>query len=432
MRFSVQTGIESLGYIYVEDQGGIGGGISFDGGTIVGDSGHEGMIWREESGMTSYPEGGIGEVLEVADLTPDSSTVALSAVGGRYRAVIDDGVTPLSNTPVSINSDASYVAGRHSSNGGFDNDGALWCDDLPLVIVDEISTHAEQFSDVSADGSICTFPNSTQFQYWKEGVGIVELPGLYQNSSGDNAVALSADGQVLVGTCRELGGPPFGTSAVIWTAETGTRRIKDVLISLGVNVGNFFLNEATDISADGTTICGNGSESFGFTNEGWMCHIPRTALSPYSARPNYVKPIFGSITAGDRRGTFKPDDDREEFTSGVTPTFNSAPITVEFSATQARTYGKLDFEIDIQVNKVGLQQSIDLWDWDLNNWVQVDTRAAKKDQDQLVSLSFPTGHFYVRYDGRVRARLRVKPNSPQSQPGFKAKVDYVAWKVTPP
>ncbi|MBV6458036.1 MAG: hypothetical protein HONBIEJF_01158 [Fimbriimonadaceae bacterium] len=338
-------------------------------------------------------------------------------------------VTPLSNKPVATNCDASYVAGRHSADGGFNNDGALWCEDLPLVIVNELGGSFEQFSDVSADGAIATFSNNSQFQIWHEELGIVELPGLYQGSTGNNALAVSADGEVLVGTCRELGG---GTAAVIWTAETGTRRIKDVLTSLGVSTGNFFLNEATDVSADGTTICGNGGGSPTFTNEGWMCRIPRTALSPYSARPNYVKPIFGSITAGDRRGTFKPDDDREEFTSGVTPTFSSAPITVEFSATQARTYGKLDFEIELQVNKVGLQQSIDLWDWDLNNWVQVDTRAAKKDQDQLVSLSFPLGHFYVRYDGRVKARLRVKPNSPQSQPGFKAKVDYVAWKVTPP
>jgi len=366
-------------------------------------------------------------IYALLDITPDGGVLCGDAGPYDFRLDETGTTTVLPMALARCNGDASYIAGWKV--GGGNNNGALWCDDLPLVVVDEHTGFTERFSDVSADGSTATFPNNSQFQVWKEGAGIVELPGLYQGSSGDNALALSADGQVIVGTCRELSG---GTAAVIWTAETGTRRVKDVLSSLGVSTGNFFLNEATDVSADGTTICGNGGGSPTFTNEGWMCRIPRTALSPYSARPNYVKPIFGSVTAGDRRGTFKPEDDREEFTSGVTPTFNSAPITVEFSATQARTYGKLDFEVELQVNKGGLQQSIDLWDWDLNNWVQVDTRAAKKDQDQLVSLNFPLGHFYVRYDGRVKARLRIKPNSPQSQPGFKAKVDYVAWKVTPP
>ena len=80
------------------------------------------------------------------------------------------------------------------------------------------------------------------------------------------ALAVSGDGSVVVGSAGN-GGPAFR-----WTASTGCQQISTLLNAAGINIPGWSFSQAVAISADGTTIAGNGA--VGTQGTGWVMTLP--------------------------------------------------------------------------------------------------------------------------------------------------------------
>lgn len=168
-------------------------GVSADGSTVVGVSNHRAFRWTLDTGMQSL--GTLGE-----------SSGALTA-----------------------SSDGNHIIGHTQAPGFTSVQGFLWTEALGMEGLGERSPGSyfwREAHDVSADGSVV--------------VG-------QQNGEGD------------------LGG------AFIWTRDGGLRLLDDVLrqdYGLGEAIGGLKLNSAVAISNDGQTIVGTSGKL------GWIVSIP--------------------------------------------------------------------------------------------------------------------------------------------------------------
>jgi probable HAF family extracellular repeat protein len=224
----VMTG---LGYLHAGDGGSLARATSADGSVVVGYSGNEAFRW-EAGTMTGLGFLPSATGSQAYDVSADGSTVVGEAFSSTSQEAFiwKDGVM-------------SGLGGLPSSHGLFS---------APLA--------------VSADVLFEAF-------IWKDGVmsGLGFLPG---ESFSTMAYDVSADGSVVVGLSRRDG--VADNEAILWSAETGMVRVRDMLINLGINVDGWSLEEATGVSDDGLTIVGNGRNPDGFV-EAWVAHIPEPA-----------------------------------------------------------------------------------------------------------------------------------------------------------
>ena len=95
-----------------------------------------------------------------------------------------------------------------------------------------------------------------------------------------SATAVSADGRIVVGF-DDCTGP---NRAFVWDPVNGYRLVQDILAAAGTLPAGFTMTIATGISADGTTIVGNGTAT-GFIPRAWVAVIPRTDVEPCPACP---------------------------------------------------------------------------------------------------------------------------------------------------
>lgn len=108
---------------------------------------------------------------------------------------------------------------------------------------------------------------------WNHDGTIAALGDLDGGDYYSYATAASADGSVIVGVGTVHSGP----AAFIWSAATGIRDLRSVLMSdLGLDMTGWLLTAATGVSADGVTIAGNGVNPDGFP-VAWVAHIPEPA-----------------------------------------------------------------------------------------------------------------------------------------------------------
>ncbi|MBV6458717.1 MAG: hypothetical protein HONBIEJF_01855 [Fimbriimonadaceae bacterium] len=277
--------------------------------------------------------------------------------------------------------------------------------------------------DCNADGSVVVGnAGGKQAFRWTESAGMQSIGfNLYCH-------AVSGDGEVMVGMELDFDLGEF--VAVVWI--NGVKHdLRQYLIDNGAPNVFPYLEAAYDVSADGTMICGAGKNDQGI-GEGFWCRIPRT-LGPHSIRVNIQKPVFGSITAGDRRSTFTSDDQRLEITNGVVPSNSLSPVTWEIEGTAARLApSKLEFKLEAQVSRSGLSQTIDLWNHQTQSWQTVDTRAATM-TDQTVTIERTTDatQFVRPQDGKVKARIRYKATAPGASSTWKARIDHARWTAHP-
>lgn len=125
---------------------------------------------------------------------------------------------------------------------------------------------------VSADGSVVVGRSESaagvEAFRWEAGVmtGLGDLPG---GAFASEALGVSADGSVIVG----WGTGPAGPSAVVWRGS-GAEDLKSLLISLGATgLEGWTLTGASDVSLDGMTIVGYGTNAAGLA-QGFIVTIP--------------------------------------------------------------------------------------------------------------------------------------------------------------
>lgn len=231
-------------------------GISNDGSVIVGDSGHiqpssqvQAMRWSAGEGMV-----GLGHL--------PGSGIASIAFG-----VSDDGAVIVGE------SDSTPAAPDEEAFRWTAATGMVGLGDLPGGLFDS------EASAISADGgtivggghSTVSGTNWEAFR-WTASEGMVGLEDLLGGSFASYASDVSGDGSVIVGWSNSN-----TDSAFIWQQHTGMRNLHDLLeVDLGLDLTDWFLEDARGVSADGLTIVGWGHNPDGDT-EAWIAHIPEPA-----------------------------------------------------------------------------------------------------------------------------------------------------------
>jgi uncharacterized membrane protein len=104
---------------------------------------------------------------------------------------------------------------------------------------------------------------------WTAEEGMLELGGFPTGTDYSDALGVSADGSVIVGTFNDR----EGVWAFVWDAANGVRVLEDILTDAGVDLGGWKLGYALDVSDDGLTIAGTGLNADDRT-EAYIAHIP--------------------------------------------------------------------------------------------------------------------------------------------------------------
>jgi probable HAF family extracellular repeat protein len=273
-------------------------GVSADGSVVVGydysisgylEGYYEAFRWKAGvmTGLGALPGGSLFHSMAY-DVSADGSVVvgeSCSALGNeafRWKAGVMTGLGELTSGVHSmgrgVSADGSVVVGFGGSSSGFE--AFRWEAGVMTGLGDLSGSYFwSEAYDVSADGSVVVgYAESTSGHEafrWEGGV----MTGLGNPSHGgiggiwSEAYGVSADGSVVVGKASSA----LGHEAFIWDVENGNRSLKDVLVrDYGLDLTGWTLFSARDISDDGLTFVGFGTNPAGYT-EGWVATIPEPA-----------------------------------------------------------------------------------------------------------------------------------------------------------
>lgn len=219
-------------------------GVSADGSVIVGYS-------TSASGMQAFRWTSGGGMVGLGDLPGGD-------FGSHAQAVSPDG-----SVVVGVGTSASgREAFRWTEADGMVNIGALPGGGTTVAI------------NISADGSVIVGQGGTPAEAfcWTEADGMVGLGILSPDHYESWAMAVSADGSVVVGGSNDA---TYTEEAFIWDEVNGMRSLlQDVLINeCGLDLTGWTLETAEGISDDGLTIVGWGINPDG-NRVGWIAVLP--------------------------------------------------------------------------------------------------------------------------------------------------------------
>ena len=273
-RWSASGGLQGLGTLsggdYSESTG-----VSADGSVVVGNStssnGMQAFRWTQAGGMQ-----GLGDLpggtfrSQASDVSADGSVViggSISANGNEaFRWTQAGGMQGLGDLPggsfnsraYATNTDGSVIVGSGASaNGG---EAFRWTQAGGMQGLGDLAGGSFQSLayEVSADGSVVvgfsSSGNGMEAFRWNAADGMQGLGDLAGGSFQSFANGVSADGNVVVGQGNSLN----GNEAFRWTQATGMQSLAAWLEDGGITSSDWQFSSATDISADGKTIVGNG------------------------------------------------------------------------------------------------------------------------------------------------------------------------------
>jgi probable HAF family extracellular repeat protein len=202
------------------------------------------------------------------------------------HAVSDDG-SVIVGTEWSHEEDSSVASARRWVDGVFDPaDGLRLGNSFGNAVSSDGSFVVGQVDNGSVSSGTPNYPDEAFL--WSESGGGVRLGFLHPRHPDDeppfdsrtsSAVAISDDGLVVGSSCRDdLGCEPF-----VWSSSDGMRALQEVLEEdYGLDLTGWTDLSVADISADGLTIVGNGSNPSG-AREAWIAFIPEPGIAPLLA-----------------------------------------------------------------------------------------------------------------------------------------------------
>jgi probable HAF family extracellular repeat protein len=187
-----------------------------------------------------------------------------------------------------VSPDGSVVVGQALNDAG-QPEAFRWTDDDGMIGLGQLPGGDFSGADaVSADGSVVVGVASALFQEgfrWTAAGGMVGLGMAVGTVFLTDSLAsdVSADGSVIVGNGHLDTSPPDTSAhALIWDPIHGWRLVEEVLVSdYGLDLTGWTLTAATAISGDGLTLVGFGTNPEG-EGEGWIAHlasVPEPAAS---------------------------------------------------------------------------------------------------------------------------------------------------------
>jgi len=354
-RWTREEGMTSLGFLVPEGGLSNASGVSGDGSVIVGAawSGappeREGAIlptrafvWTEEDGMTGSPREPV--VTAARNISNDGSVIVgliglgLSGIG--REAVVwseDSGLTRLGQLEgevsatlglgVSADGTTALLVSDHRGRAGAIRNAFLWREDEGLEMLPNAGGEVVgiQARALSADGTTVVGRISRVIDdrmavapfRWTADTGIVELELLPKSLFSNTAYGVSADGSIVLGQnwVEDGVGPieydengnrvyqPNGPVATIWDEAHGVRSVQNLLTNtfgLGRELEGWTLERAFDISDDGTTIVGSGTNPQGY-QEAWLAVVPVPEPSTIISTLIGIAMLLGARTMQTRR-----------------------------------------------------------------------------------------------------------------------------------
>ncbi|MAT68012.1 MAG: HAF repeat/PEP-CTERM domain-containing protein [Planctomycetaceae bacterium] len=272
-------------------------GISADGSTVVGASvsseGQQAFRWTAASGMIGLgdlPGGNFNS--EANGVSADGLTVvgqsqsangyeafAWTAAGGMAGLGQLPGNAGFYSVANAASADGLTIAGySNSMNDEYEafawtaGSGMVGLGDLPGEASGLFSFVGSYAYGVSADGLTIVGRGFSDSGYeafaWTADGGMTGLGDLPGGGFSSEARAVSADGTIVVGT----GNTPSDNEAFIWSADGGMRSVAVELAKGGVDLAGWRLISAYDVSADGRTIVGYGTNPSG-NYEAWIATL---------------------------------------------------------------------------------------------------------------------------------------------------------------
>lgn len=282
----------ALGYLSDAHQFSQAHDVSRDGSVVVGssfsDAGEEAFRWTEETGMVALGdlEGGLFSsearaVSDSGDTIVGLGTADIYSLNDAFVWRDSQGMAPVGSFEGEVPS--SHALGVSSDGlmvvGGSWNMGFVWDSDSGMERLESAdkSVFLTAANDISGDGSVVvgqaivgetilpiggrrTYPFEIEGPaIWSESGGVVPLGSLEDHDQFGRAVAVSRDGQVVVGSSG------LQWKAFLWTAANGMRPIQDDAIA-GKSV-------AASVSDAGDVVVGYYrppvTESIDSTPPGW-------------------------------------------------------------------------------------------------------------------------------------------------------------------
>lgn len=241
--------------------------LSGDGSTIAGfytiSSGNiQAIRWSASNGLQFLSS----QYSTANDLSSDGSIVVGSyypLLNGRlqaFRWTPSTGIQQLSPGPMNLqsealacSSDGSVIVGRITGPGTSPSP-YIWTQSTGMVLLTDnpgTATAVSSHGDVVAGYLGNNLYNTQQTAFrWTPSTGFQTISPLPQTIFSLYPTAMSADGSVVVG---QVGLNAQGDGWV-WTADQGTRSIRDILQSAGIDMSQWQEINVFDVSADGRTI----------------------------------------------------------------------------------------------------------------------------------------------------------------------------------
>lgn len=244
--------------------------VRWSGGSLVSigvlPGGYYGYAWRtsqDGSVIVGWSESANG--LEAFRWTDSGGMVGLGFLPGGFGLSYAFGVSGDGSTVVGVCTNASYTPEAFRWT---DTDGMTG---LGFISGDSYYSEARA---ISGDGTTAVGENRSssggiEAFRWTAAAGITGLGDLPGGDIESRAYGVSYDGSVVVG----YGTSSSGERAFVWDAAGGMRELGGVLVAdYGLDLSGWRLTAAYDVSADGRTIVGVGTNPSGDT-EAWIADL---------------------------------------------------------------------------------------------------------------------------------------------------------------
>ena len=246
-RWTARNGLVRLGYLSGRrKKEGAAMAMSSDGSVVAGDAGYQAFRWTAAGGMVGLES----HMIQGAH----SLATAISSDG---KIIVGLGVSPLEVQAFRWTEADGMVGLGYLPGGSNSSAQAVSRDGFVIVGSSSSTSGTEPFRWTAAGGM----------------VGLGHLPG----STNGVAWAVSGDGSVIVGV--SVSKFDSDQTAFVWNNVNGTRRLQSVLSNdYHLNLTGWKLQKAKGISADGTTIVGDGDHNGNM--EAWVVHLDRPLNAP--------------------------------------------------------------------------------------------------------------------------------------------------------
>ncbi len=302
--------------------------ISRDGSLLAGWSGTDSYRWSATTGLTPLGHLIAGGTSTATAIAADGATIVgfedLTPFTWNPTGLVRLGLLAGTTTgrPGAITRDALFTAGSSGLSL------ARWSGTNPTGLASFPNDASVSGFGISDDGAVVVGEvvhpggNNAEAVRWVEGVGATLLGDIPGGDFNSVALGTTADGHTLVGYGSDT---PSWTTATVWTAAGGWKRLADVLTAQGVDLSYWdSLDEATAISPDGRFIIGSGTVAATFLEEAFIAQItplPTPAPAPFGgvarSLPGRIQaedydtggPLVGyfDTTAGNSGGAYRAD-----------------------------------------------------------------------------------------------------------------------------